>query len=103
MSCRVEHDPNIVLWLVIGETWLRVLAGERHAFLEVLDGDVEMDHHLLLAGRGRPDRCDVVRRRTGTTVRLPPSGDRSITHPSSGCSPGLAGSLTTTIQPSSRS
>ena len=60
MPCRVEHDPDIVLWLMIAEPGSD-LAGKGHAFVEVLDGDVEMHHHLLLAGRGRPGRCRIVR------------------------------------------
>ncbi|MEY2415421.1 MAG: hypothetical protein QOH53_755, partial [Ilumatobacteraceae bacterium] len=46
MSCGVEHDPDIVLWLVIAEPGSD-FAGKGDALVEVLDGDVEVHHHLL--------------------------------------------------------
>jgi hypothetical protein len=60
-----------------------VLAGN----CEILDGNIKVPRHLLVAGPGRPRRLDVLRlgleRQAG-----PPSGERSFTQPGSSCSTG---------------
>jgi hypothetical protein len=50
MSCGVEHYSNMFLWLVFGERGSD-FDGPRHPCLQILDSDVEVGHHLLLAGR----------------------------------------------------
>ena len=60
MPGRVEHDPDVGLWLEV-----RDARAERDGVLrgrgQVGDLDVQMELHLLLARRPRPDRPDVVR------------------------------------------
>jgi hypothetical protein len=58
MSGRVEVDPYVVLGLVLGEGGA---CGHRvgRGALEIVDLDLEVDHHLLVAGAGGPDRPDV--------------------------------------------
>jgi len=59
MSVRIEHDPYIVLWLIVGKSGSnleRILNGGAH----VNHPDVEMELHLLRAGLAGPNRRSVV-------------------------------------------
>ena len=59
MASRVEHDANAFLRLMRSEGGSQVVC-KSDARVELLDGDVEVNHHLLLARRSRPKRGDVV-------------------------------------------
>jgi hypothetical protein len=50
MSRGVEHHPNMFLWLEFSERGSN-FDGPRNPYLQILDSDVEVGHHLLLAGR----------------------------------------------------
>src|SRR5215470_10249755 len=54
MSGRVDHDPDVILWLVIGQ---RSASRGRppDSRIEIADGDVEVHGDMLLARLTRPD------------------------------------------------
>ena len=59
MAGGVEHHADVVLGLVLGERCAR-LDCPGDSDIEVVDLDVEVDHHLLLTGNGRPSGWLVV-------------------------------------------
>jgi hypothetical protein len=58
VSGRIVVNPNVALRLMLGQDRADG-DGMRAGLLEVLDLDVEMHHHLLVFGVGRPRRADV--------------------------------------------
>src|SRR4051794_41104228 len=59
VSCRIEHHAHTGLRLVLRNGRAR-FDGPCDAGVEVLHPDVQVHHHLLLAGYGRPRRGDVL-------------------------------------------
>lgn len=58
---RIEIDPHVLLWLKCGEN-RSSSEGVRTRLVQVVDMDVEVDHHLLLdAAARRPRRPPVAR------------------------------------------
>jgi hypothetical protein len=55
VTCRIEHDPNGLLWLVFSKRCSRLKClGD--SGIEVVDSYIEVNHHLLLPLDGRPYR-----------------------------------------------
>jgi len=52
---RVEHDPDVLLRLILGET-RACLERPRHRLVEVIYAYVEVHRRVLTAGLARPDR-----------------------------------------------
>src|SRR5713226_1652048 len=88
----VEHHADVLLELVLRKPGSR-FSSPGHALIEVLDGDVEMHHHLLLARRCRPDRREVVRlvleRQPGPASNLDDQTTRRLR--AANCSKGASG------------
>ena len=59
VASRVEHHPNPGLGLKLSQA-SAALQGPRDARLQILDGDVKVHHHLLLATRRGPDWRGIV-------------------------------------------
>lgn len=59
MPPRVEHDADTFRWRVLGERDTRFEC-RRDPRVEILDCDVDVEHHLLVAWDGRPYRLSVV-------------------------------------------
>lgn len=57
---RVEHNANIVLWLILCEG-RPCIYRPSDSFVEIIYGDVEMQHHLLFARCCGPDGREVAR------------------------------------------
>jgi len=53
----VEADTDIVLWLMIREGG-PTARGVSDRILEIVGADLEVHHHLLVAGTSRPDRSN---------------------------------------------
>lgn len=74
MTGGIEHHPNVILWLEVGEDGSG-FDRPRHTGVEVVDTDIEVDHHLLFTGASRPHRCDMIRlrleRQSGSALRVP--------------------------------
>ena len=72
MSGGVEHHPNMRLRLMVGGRCSQVHCPSGRG-VEIVDGDVEVDHHLLCVGFGRPHRALVVgfvlERQAGASLR----------------------------------
>jgi hypothetical protein len=49
VAVRVEHHADVFLWLVVSQGGASV-ASPGHAFVEILDRNVEVHRHLLFAG-----------------------------------------------------
>lgn len=59
MSSRVEHDSDVVLRLMIGKGRTG-FEGPGDARFEVVNCDVEMSLHVLIAGRCRPHGWNMI-------------------------------------------
>jgi hypothetical protein len=84
VACGVQVDANVILRLALGQDRSggdRVLT----CCCQILDGDIEMHLHLLIAGPGRPHGGTY----TGSVWKdrpAPPSRERRVTQPGSSCS-----------------
>jgi hypothetical protein len=60
VACGVQADAHVVLGLEVGQ---RRALGHRvlHRGRQVVDLDLQVHHHLLVARAGRPGRADVAR------------------------------------------
>jgi hypothetical protein len=58
VSGRIVVNPNVALRLMLGQDRADG-DGVGAGLLEVIDLDVEMHHHLLVFGVGRPRRADI--------------------------------------------
>lgn len=59
MAIWIEHDPDVVLRLILGDVGAQFL-GVGHRQVETPDFDVQVHHGSLAKAKGGPDRSDVL-------------------------------------------
>ena len=60
MPCGIKHDPDIILRLIVGKL-SPLLDRPSNTNIQIIHSYIEMNHHLLLSRRRRPDRSKVLR------------------------------------------